>query len=129
MKNKKSSSFAISQKQQDKLSNLSSSSGGSRMLVLKYLLAIDNKTRVNGLTAKSIGNGISEMFDIAIRDSVVRDFFRKEFNVGKESENSNYQAYNEKQINGENYFAIATQVQPMTYSLLTTQEEINSRLS
>ena len=129
MKNKKSSSFTISKSQQDKLSNLSSGGGGSSLLVLKYLLAIDDKTRVNGLTAKAIANGIAEMFDVAIRDSVVRGFFRKSFNVGKESDNSNYQAYNEKTIGGKTYFAIATQVQPMTYSLLTSQEEINSRLS
>jgi len=129
MKVKKSSSFKISKSQQEKLNTFQGGSGGSVLIVLKYLLEIDDKVRVNGLTAKAIANGISKLYDVSIRDSLVRGFFRKFFNVGKEGENSKYQSYNEGVVKGNTYFAIATQIQPMTYSLLTTQDEINSRLS
>ena len=83
---------------------------GSNLIVLKYLLEIDDKERRNGLTAKQIGNGIAKLYGIAILDSKVRAFFRENFNVGRvNKDNPKYDAYNEKPIGGNMYFAHASQ--------------------
>ena len=125
-KNKKSS-FNLSKSMTDNLAKKSvGNGGGNSLVVLDYLLSLDDKERVNGLTAKDIANGISKKYDVAIRDSVVRGFFRKFFNVGIEGENSKYQAYNEGMVKGNSYFVHATQVQPMTYTLLTSDDEIKA---
>ena len=124
---KKKSSFNLDKSITEKMSKKSiGSGGGNSLIVLRYLLDIDDKTRVNGLTAKDIANGIAQEYGVSVRDSLVRGFFRKFFNVGKESENSKYQAYNEGEVKGNTYFVHATQVQPMTYTLLTTDDEIKA---
>ena len=103
--------------------------GGQSILVLKYLLEIDDTERKNGLTAKAIANGIAKLYGVAFRDSKVRGFFRDNFNVGLEKEDKDgktkYVAYNEATIGGVEYFAHATQVGVMEYTLLTSIDEIN----
>ena len=123
-KKNESWSLKVNDKQKKQVAQ-TQTGGGNKFLALKYLLSIEDKTRINGLTAKQIANGVNDNFQIAVADSLMRDFFRDEFNVGVDTEESKYDTYNERTINGVNYVAIAHQTKPMRYSLCTSQDEFN----
>jgi len=124
-KKNESWNLKVNDKQKKTIAN-TSGGGGNKWLAFKLLMSLDDKTRINGLTAKQIANGVNEQFEIAVADSLMRDFFRDEFNVGRvKGDDSKYDMYNQKTINGTTYVAIAHQTTPMRYSLCTTQDEFN----
>ena len=122
-KKNESWNLKVNDKQKQTIAN-TTGGGGNKWLAFKLLMSIDDKTRINGLTAKQIANGVNEQFEIVVADSLMRDFFRDEFNVGRCTDDSKYDMYNQT-INGTTYVAIAHQTTPMRYSLCTTQDEFN----
>lgn len=135
-KENKTSGLVVSPKQQKSLSNKSSGKGGSNMVVLTYMLSLSTTDRLNGMTAKQLGDNIAKAFGVALKGSQIRGFFRTNFSVGvptKDSQgntepNSKYKEFGQTTIGGNEYVATGTG-SPMTYSILTTQDEIDANIS
>ena len=135
-KNKKVSGLVVSKKQQQTLSRQSSGKGGSNMVVLTYMLSLATNDRLNGMTAKQLGDNIAKDFGVALNGSQIRGFFRTHFAVGvptKDSQgntkaDSKYKEFGQTNIGGNEYVATGTG-SPMTYSILTTQDEIDANIS
>ncbi len=118
----KTTSLTLNSKKLEKLTLKTTSGGSSSAInIVNFLLNdMSNEDRLNGVSAKTIANGLG------VDSKAVRGAFRKVFGVGKPNDNNNYKPFGNATINGVEY-AVGIVLKPtIHYTLMTSTKEVDS---